>query len=135
MFLFKSTISYGLMLCDFLYIPLCFYLNRGLDKAKKTKSITLHSTMFLFKSVPSNSPHTLPKSTLFCRPLSCFPFIYTYSPLIIHLNTIKSKKKSHHCQPTILLALSHIDNTIKRNLFCPPLFPTFLYPAIFPDGF
>ena len=96
---------------------------------------TLHSTMFLFKSVPSNSPHTLPKSTLFCRPLSCFPFIYTYSPLIIHLNTIKSKKKSHHCQPTILLALSHIDNTIKRNLFCPPLFPTFLYPAIFPDGF
>ena len=88
-------------------------------------SIKTHSTKH-----PINSLKTLLiLSTSFFTSSLSHHFI-----LIISYTPTKSNTKLY-CQPPLFLTLSTIDNIIKRNLFCHPPCPTFLYLTIFLDGF
>ena len=76
-----------------LYIPLCFYLNKELFNFIVEEYSSLHSTMFLFKSI--SSPVHIPFSILYiplCFYLNLAPFVdvsrqkILYIPLCFYLN-------------------------------------------------
>ena len=119
----------------------CLYLHSTMSLLKRPLPIPEISPPNIFtfhyvtiKTNPIKHSINSPK-TLFILSTSFFiSSLNHHFIFIISYTSIKSNTKLS-CQPPLFLTLSTIDNIIKRNLFYHPPCPTFLYLAIFLDGF